>query len=71
MYREVVRKMKGLSSLARVLVVIGAINWGLAAMGWNLVENLLGSGMLTTWVYYLVGASGVWVAWEMWGGKKK
>ena len=63
--------MKSLSELARVLVVVGAINWGLDALGWNLVEMLLGVGMLTTWVYYLVGAAGVWVAWEMWGGGKK
>lgn len=63
--------MKSLSSVARVLVVLGAINWGLDALGWNLVELLLGVGMLTTWVYYLIGASGVWVAWEMWGGGKK
>lgn len=63
--------MKSLSALAKVLVVVGAINWGLDALGWNLVEMLLGAGMLTTWVYYLVGASGVLVAWEMWGGKKK
>ena len=63
--------MKNLSMLAKVLVVVGAINWGLAALGWNLVEMLLGTGMLTTWVYYLVGASGVWVAWEMWGKAKK
>lgn len=63
--------MKSLSSLAKVLVVVGAINWGLDALGWNLVEMLLGAGMITKWVYLLVGASGVWVAWEMWGGKKK
>jgi len=49
---------------AFILVVIGALNWGLVGLfSFNLVELILGS---VTWlerlVYVLVGISGVWLA---------
>ena len=51
---------------AAVLVAIGAINWGLAELGWNVVQALLGSWpMLVTIVYYLVGLSGVWALYKV------
>lgn len=49
--------------VAFVLVVVGALNWGLVGLlGWNLVETLLGmDSMLTNLVYVLVGASAVYI----------
>ena len=55
--------------VATLLVVVGALNWGLVGLGallgtsgWNLVEMLLGSmPSLVNLVYLLVGLSGVWM----------
>ncbi len=62
-------KMGTLDTVAMVLVVIGALNWGLVGLlGLNVVEML---GMtLAKIVYILVGVSGVLVLWS-WYGKKK
>ncbi len=52
----------GLGKLAWVLVIVGALNWGLVGInpGWNLVEILLGTWpMATKVVYILVGLSAV------------
>ncbi|MDO8429453.1 MAG: DUF378 domain-containing protein [Candidatus Daviesbacteria bacterium] len=48
---------------AFILVVVGAINWGLVALlGLNLVDAVLGSmPQLAQLVYILVGASGVYL----------
>lgn len=45
-----------------ILVIIGAINWGLVGLAdWNLVEMIFGSVMwLERTVYVLVGLSGIW-----------
>jgi uncharacterized protein len=66
-------KMGTLDTVAMVLVVIGALNWGLMGLGMgNLVESLLGGegSMLVQVVYLLVGLSGVLVLWS-WYSKKK
>jgi hypothetical protein len=49
-----------------VLVIVGAINWGLVGLGgffkgdWNLVKMLLGSMPEVEWVVYiLVGIAGI------------
>lgn len=53
------------SMVARILVIIGAINWGLVGVGmlmskdWNVVGMLLGSGTVAAIVYILVGVAGV------------
>ena len=54
--------------VAWVLVVIGALNWGLIGLGyfagadWNVVDMLLGSVPdAQALVYVLVGASGAWM----------
>lgn len=64
--------MSTLDTLAMVLVVVGAINWGLVGLlGLNLVESILGVGSaLTKIVYILVGVGGVLVLYS-WYGKKK
>lgn len=49
--------------LALVLAAIGAINWGLAALGWNAVSGLIGSWAGATvedLVYYIVALSGIY-----------
>jgi len=56
-------RLNTLDWVALVLLVIGGLNWGLVAFGWNLVDALFGVGsMLSTVVYGLVGLSAVYVA---------
>lgn len=47
---------------AMVLAAIGAINWGLAELGWNAVPGLLGwAGDVTVMiVYYIIALCGIW-----------
>lgn len=50
--------MKTLHMVAFVLLLVGGLNWGLAALGYNVVEMLLGAGStLATLVYLLVGVA--------------
>ena len=58
--------MSTLDWVANILVIIGAINWGLFAFGYNLVAMILGSiPTLEMIVYILVGLSGLWVAYGL------
>ena len=54
--------MKVIDKIALVLIIIGAINWGLIALfEFNLVAALFGE--MSVWsriVYGLVGLSGLW-----------
>ncbi len=55
--------MGWLKTTALVLANIGAINWGLATLGWNAVDKLIGSwaGAITASViYYIVALCGIW-----------
>jgi uncharacterized membrane protein YuzA (DUF378 family) len=54
--------MKGLDIVTLILVIIGAINWGLVGLfGWNLVEAIFGAApVLVRIIYILVGLSGLW-----------
>jgi uncharacterized membrane protein YuzA (DUF378 family) len=54
--------MKMVDVVAGVLVVVGALNWGLVgAARFDLVAALLGAGtILSSVVYVLVGAAGVY-----------
>lgn len=64
--------MKMLTQVAGVLVLVGAINWGLVGFfSYNFVSSLLGTGTLENLVYDLVGLSGVWMVYTMYakGGK--
>jgi uncharacterized membrane protein YuzA (DUF378 family) len=63
-------KMSTLDWVAWTLVLVGALNWGLVAFNFNLVEMLFGAGMLSQWVYGLVGLSGLYVVWMMLSKKK-
>ncbi len=54
--------MKVIDTIALVLIVIGAINWGLVGIfNFNLVEAIFGGlSVLTRIIYILVGISGLW-----------
>lgn len=67
-----VKKLSSLDTLSMLLVVVGALNWGLVGLlGLNLVSTLLGSGtLLERLVYLLVGASGVYAAWKWYETKQ-
>jgi uncharacterized membrane protein YuzA (DUF378 family) len=60
--------MRKVDAVALILVIIGALNWGLVAIGeFDLVAKLFGmdfgeTSALTRVVYGLVGLSGLWVA---------
>jgi uncharacterized protein len=60
--------MKTLNILAGVLVIVGALNWGLVALAeFDLVATIFGmefgeTNALTRLVYGLVGVSGVYLA---------
>ena len=54
--------MKIIDKIALLLVIIGAINWGLIGFfEFNLVDTLFGSlTIISRIVYGLVGLSGLW-----------
>lgn len=54
--------MKVIDKIALVLIIIGAINWGLIGIfKFNLVETIFGDmTVLARIVYGLVGVSGIW-----------
>lgn len=54
--------MKIIDKIALVLVIIGAIVWGIIGIfNFNIVEALFGSGsIISKIVYILVGISGLW-----------
>lgn len=54
--------MKIIDTIALILVIIGAINWGLIGLfQFNLVEFLFGAmTILSRIIYVLVGISGLW-----------
>ena len=58
--------MKSLHGIAFVLVIVGALNWGLVALGswmesnWNVVNLLLGQwSALENIVYLLIGLAAI------------
>ena len=56
--------MKFIDVLAAVLVIVGALNWGLVGLfGYDLVAALLGDAtVLTRLVYIVVGVAGLFQA---------
>lgn len=61
------KKMKPLDWIALILVVVGAINWGLVgAFSFNLVTEIFGSlGFVEDLVYILVGLSGIYTIFKL------
>ena len=54
--------MKVIDTIALVLVIIGAINWGLIGIfNFNLVDAIFGvMSAISRIIYILVGISGLW-----------
>lgn len=54
--------MKVIDTIALILIIIGAINWGLVGIfNFNLVEAIFGGlSVITRIIYTLVGISGLW-----------
>ncbi len=55
--------MLTLNVITLILVLIGALNWGLVGIfNWNLVSAVFGAGSLVaTIIYILVGISALWL----------
>jgi len=53
-------QMSTIDWIAMILVIVGALNWGLAVFDFNLVQTLFGAATLAKVVYGLVGLSGLW-----------
>ncbi len=58
------KEMSTIDWVTMILVIIGALNWGLAVFDYNLVEALLGAGTVAKVVYGLVGLSGLWMIYK-------
>ena len=56
------KNMKIIDTIALILIIIGAINWGLVGIfNFNLVEAIFGGiSIITRIIYILVGISGLW-----------
>lgn len=55
--------MKFADLIAAVLVIVGALNWGLVgAANFNLVTTIFGATFLSSIVFILVGIAGVYLA---------
>ena len=54
--------MKIIDTIALVLIIIGAINWGLIGLfNFNLVDTIFGTmSIISRIIYTLVGISGLW-----------
>ena len=54
--------MKAIDNIALVLIIIGAINWGLVGIfNFNLVDTIFGTmSVISRIIYILVGISGLW-----------
>jgi uncharacterized protein len=63
--------MKPLNSLALILVIVGALNWGLVALAeFDLVAEIFGeefgtTNAVTRIIYGLVGVAGVYLAFTL------
>ncbi|MDD5731348.1 MAG: DUF378 domain-containing protein [Patescibacteria group bacterium] len=57
------KKMNVVDWVAFVLVIIGALNWGLVGFfQYNLVDSIFGmSGMVVRIIYALVGLAAIWM----------
>lgn len=50
-----------LSAIASILLVIGALNWGLVGLfKVDLVNKFLGEGLVARIIYILIGLSGIY-----------
>lgn len=56
------KTMKKIDTVATVIVLTGALNWGFAVFDFNLVSTIFGS--FSDWVYGIVGISAIVVGWN-------
>tara|TARA_Y100000310_G_C20655342_1_gene801698 strand:+ start:2039 stop:2254 length:216 start_codon:yes stop_codon:yes gene_type:complete len=63
----VAKKRSNLDWVALVLVLLGAINWGLVgAFDFNLISTIFGGwAWLLTLVYILMGVSALYMTWQV------
>ena len=61
-YKMKEKSMKIIDKIALVLIIIGAINWGLIGIfNFNLVDSIFGTmSVISRIIYALVGISGLW-----------
>lgn len=60
------KKNKALETLVMVLLIIGGLNWGLQAVGYNVVNMLLGTiSLLEKAAYILVGLAAIYKIYTM------
>lgn len=54
--------MKIIDTIALVLIIVGALNWGLIGLfNFNLVDTIFGTmSVISRIIYTLVGVAGVW-----------
>lgn len=53
--------MNGLHMVSFILLVVGGLNWGLSALGFNVVELILGTWpIVVTIVYILIGLAAIY-----------
>ncbi|MEK7460564.1 MAG: DUF378 domain-containing protein [Patescibacteria group bacterium] len=53
--------MKTLHTITMILLIVGGLNWGLTAFGYNVIEMLLGGfPAVVTTIYVLVGLSAIY-----------
>ena len=58
--------MKTIDWVAMILVIVGGLNWGLVgAMNYNLVESLLGMGLITKIIYDVIGLAALYSIYAM------
>jgi uncharacterized protein len=62
--------MEAIDWIAKILVIVGGLNWGLYAFGYNLVSLVFGSiPMLETIVYVLVAISALYMLYDLFAKK--
>lgn len=61
-FEKGMKTMKIIDTIALILVIIGAINWGLIGIfNFNLVDAIFGvASAFSRIIYTLVGISGIW-----------
>ena len=54
--------MKIIDTIALILIIVGALNWGLVGLfNFNLVETIFGGfNIISKIIYSLVGVAGLW-----------
>lgn len=60
-----VKDMSAIDWIAFVLVIIGALNWGLAIWSINVVAAIFGTGLFASIIYALVAISGLWMVYKV------